>query len=282
MSVIAKILVVINLVLAVVFLGASSTYLGQKESWKLQKEKVETELNREITELKTNLQNTQAQYAEQQQYTSTAQREAAERKALLDSKEQEYTRLDVAHNTLLGQVERLSQTARDLQATIDQLNNDKTTALKDRETALTEKQAAVDAENSAIAEQRRVEAELANAQDLAANLEKQIVALTEELDKTKLVVAAYEKEIGPLGPIVGVPKLNAMVSGVDNSLNIIMLSIGRDDGVKIGFEFTIYRGNEYVGKVVINRVERDYCSGESKKPLEKAPIQVGDQATTRF
>jgi outer membrane murein-binding lipoprotein Lpp len=282
MSVIAKILVVINLVLAVVFLGASSTYLGQKESWKLQKEKVETELNREITELKTNLQNTQAQYAEQQQYTSTAQREAAERKAMLDAKEQEYTRLDVAHNTLLGQVERLSQTARDLQATIDQLNNDKTTALKDRETALTEKQAAVDAENSAIAEQRRVEAEWANSQDLAANLEKQIVSLTEELDKAKLLLAAYEKEVGPLGPIIGVPKLNAMVSGVDNSLNIIMLSIGRDDGVKIGFEFTVYRGNEYIGKVVINRVERDYCSGESKKPLEKGPIQVGDQATTRF
>ncbi|MCU0726811.1 MAG: hypothetical protein MUE73_13655, partial [Planctomycetes bacterium] len=184
--------------------------------------------------------------------------------------------------TLLGQVERLSQTARDLQATIDQLNNDKTTALKDRETALTEKQAAVDAENSAIAEQRRVEAEWANSQDLAANLEKQIVSLTEELDKAKLLLAAYEKEVGPLGPIIGVPKLNAMVSGVDNSLNIIMLSIGRDDGVKIGFEFTVYRGNEYIGKVVINRVERDYCSGESKKPLEKGPIQVGDQATTRF
>ena len=55
-----------------------------------------------------------------------------------------------------------------------------------------------------------------------------------------------------------------------------------DDKVQVGFEFTIYRGMEYVGKVVINRVERDYCSGESKKEIQKSPIQVGDQATTRF
>lgn len=282
MSVIAKILVVINLVLAVVFLGTSSTYLGQKESWKLQKEKVEKELNQEITELKTNLQNVQAQYQEQQQKTSTAQREAAETKAKFEGKEEEYKKLDVAHNTLLGEVQKLAQTGKDLQATIDQLAKDKTQALADRETALGEKSAAVDAENKAVTEQRRLEGELANAQELQGNLEKQIVGLTEELDKTKLVVAAYKDKVGELGAVIGVPKLAAMVSGVDTGLNIVMLSIGRDDGVKPGFEFTIYRGSEYVGKVVINRVEKDYCSGESKKEIEKSPVQVGDQATTRF
>jgi len=282
MSVIAKILVVINLVLAVVFLGTSSTYLGQKESWKLQKEKVERDLNQEIETLKTNLTNVSNNYKEQQQLTSKAQTDYTDVKAKFESKEEEYKKLDVTYNTLLGQVEKLAQTAKDLQATIDQLAKDKTQALADRETALTEKQAAVDGENKAVTEQRRLEGVIADKEEMQANLEKQIVSLTEDLDKTKLVVAAYEQQVGKLSTVIGVPMLKAMVSGVDNSLNIVMLSIGRDDQVKVGYEFTIYRGSEYVGKVVIDRVEKDYCSGQSKKEIEKSPIQVGDQATTRF
>ena len=52
--------------------------------------------------------------------------------------------------------------------------------------------------------------------------------------------------------------------------------------MKVGFAFTIYRGNVYVARVVIDKVEKESCSGYSMKELEKTPIQVGDEATTRF
>jgi hypothetical protein len=69
---------------------------------------------------------------------------------------------------------------------------------------------------------------------------------------------------------------------VDTDLNIVLLSVGSADGVKVGYEFTVYRGSEYVAKVVVEKVGSDWCSGYSKKGLEKTPIRVGDQATTRF
>jgi len=72
------------------------------------------------------------------------------------------------------------------------------------------------------------------------------------------------------------------VSAVDNKMNIVILSVGRDDKVKEGYKFTIYRGDDYVGQVIIDKVEKDYCSGYSMKAVEKQPIQVGDRATTRF
>jgi hypothetical protein len=65
-------------------------------------------------------------------------------------------------------------------------------------------------------------------------------------------------------------------------MNIVVLSIGRDDAVKPGYEFTVFRGSEYVARVVIDKVEKDFCSGYSKKEVEKMPISVGDDATTKF
>ena len=82
--------------------------------------------------------------------------------------------------------------------------------------------------------------------------------------------------------LIGAPVLLGKVAAVDNDMNIVVLSIGRDDQVKPGYEFTIYRGTDYKAKVVINKVEKDYCSGYSRKELEAAPIEVGDEATTRF
>jgi hypothetical protein len=87
----------------------------------------------------------------------------------------------------------------------------------------------------------------------------------------------------PLFPdILSVPRISAEVTSVNPEANIVMLSAGRDDGARVGFEFTVHRGSEYVGKVIVKRVEADRCSGESKRPLERMPILVGDKATTRF
>jgi delta 1-pyrroline-5-carboxylate dehydrogenase len=282
MSVIAKILVVLNLVLAVVFLGASATYLGQKEGWKLRYEKMEGEKNQTIQALEANLRQATDNYQTQQQMTSSEQTKNTELRTRIEAKEEEYGKLREQHNTLLGQYERLSQVEKDQLDQIKQLMSDKDGLITARDQALQEKAAAVKEANDAVTEQRRLETEGLNAKDMIAALETQLLAANEDLDKTKLVVKAYEDKIGPLAGVIAPPKINAVVAGVDTNLNIVMLSVGRDDGVKEGFEFTIYRGSEYIGQIVIDRVERDYCSGASKKNIEKSAIQVGDQATTRY
>jgi predicted nuclease with TOPRIM domain len=282
MSVVAKILVVINLLLAFVFLGAASTFLGEKETWKIRHEKDTADLRKQIDDLNVNLAKAVEDRNGQREIANVFQVENADLKAQLQGKEAEHTTISEAQDKLLANYDRLSRTATDLQQTIDQLNSDKNSLIDEKDNALTEKRAAVETANTAVTEQKRLEREILNLQDQLAQVEKDMNALGEKLESTNLVVAQYQDKFGMLADTMGVPLVRASVMAVNNDLNIVLLSVGRDDKVMPGFEFTIYRGNEYVGTVVIDKVEKDHCSGASKKEVERLNIAVGDKATTRL
>lgn len=282
MSVVAKILVVINLVLAIVFLAVSATYLGEKETWRIRHDQIDKQHKQTISNLEATLAQTTVDRDEARAKAGSIERLYETDKATFAAKESEYTRLTEEHNRLLGQYERLAQTASDLQTTIDQLNNDKNRLVQEKDDALGEKREALSAQNDAEAEQRRLSAEIQGLNDQIVGLNKQLNETGEELDKTSLELAAYKTQYPDLGETLAPPKIKGAVAGVDASLNIVLLSVGGDDGVQKGHQFTIFRGNEYVGVVIIDSVERDHASGYSKKELEKSEIQVGDQATTRF
>jgi predicted nucleic acid-binding Zn-ribbon protein len=282
MSVVAKILIVLNLVLAVVFLGAASTFLGEQQKYKLQFENVSAEFATAQT-------NWEAQKAvldgnvrdlRDQLSSKTAAYDSVAAKA--EAKEAEFDAVSRAYTELRGQFEQLAQTARDAQSHIEQLNSDKNNLVNEKDQAMTEKRQAIDAMNDAITERRRLEGELVAAMDTIAGMEKVGVDMAAEIEGLSLLVAAYKSKVGDLPNLLTPPKIKAKVSAVNNEMNIVILSVGRDDQVEEGFEFTIYRGNDYVGKVIIDTVEADYCSGHSKKELERLPISSGDDATTVF
>ncbi len=111
---------------------------------------------------------------------------------------------------------------------------------------------------------------------------KQIVAVQKDLGDTLLELKAYKEQVGELGDITAKKAIDGVVTGVSTNVNLVMLSVGRDDGVKAGYEFTVYRGGQYVAKIVVDRVEKDHCTGHAKDGVQAAPIHEGDRATTRF
>ena len=282
MSVVAKILVVLNLFLAIGFLGASATFLGVQENYKVQLAEASTRMQGEIDDLTAQKQKLGKDLSDQRALSAEKQANNEGLTAQAEAQEGEFGRLREVHNQLLGQYERLSQTATDLQSTIDSLNNDKNRLIGEKDSALGEKRGAVDDKNTAVTEQKRLENEILGLQDQVAELEKRFNATAKQLEDTDLVVALYKEKYGEIGESLGVPAIAAVVAGVNTDLNIVLLSGGRDDMVKEGYEFTIYRNNEYVATVVIDKVEKDHCSGYSKKEVERLPITVGDKGTTRF
>jgi chromosome segregation ATPase len=275
-------LIVLNLVLAVVFLGASATFLGQKESWKKRHEVDTAKLKEEITDLTNQVSAKENAFRQQEQNANNFKNELGEVKAKQEQAETDLQKFKESYDKLFANHERLSKTYETALQNNDTLRADVNAANAAKETAQAEAREATEAANNATTEQKRLESELMDAQDQIAGLEKQIVELSKEIESAGVVLQAYKDKYGEISEIVSAPALAAKVSAVDEKLNIVVLSIGKDDGVKAGFTFTVYRGDQYVGKVVVDDVAKDHCSGYSRKELQQGSIQVGDDARTRW
>jgi vacuolar-type H+-ATPase subunit I/STV1 len=282
MSVIAKILIVLNLVLAVVFLGASATFLGQQESWKVKHVELTKTSTATINDLTAQRDGANRTAREQENLAAQRQEQIADLQGRMEAKENDYTQITESYNTLLGQYERLSQTYKDAVALNESLTQQKNTLINEKDAALTAKRDAIDAKNAAETEQKRLEGELETSKMDNSELAKRHMELADQHESQTVLLEAYVEKFGSLSDVMNPPTIKARVTAVDTNLNIVMLSVGRDDKVKVGFPFTVYRGNEYIGKVIIDKVEADYASGYSVKELEQGAIQVGDEATTRF
>jgi hypothetical protein len=282
MSVVAKILVVVNLCLAVAFLAASATFLGARTHWKKLHEDdtaawavEKADLEGTVT-LKTN------QLSEETRLREKAIDEKKEAERLLKEKENIWSEIDKAHQAL--NAAHASLTSKLDTAETEMAAKDKriTDLLGERDSALSAKEEAVNRENVAVADKERLGDELLTQKQMRAEDAKKIAAQGKEIAELKLKLKGYEEQIGKLPEILVAPAIDGTVTGVSANYNLVMLSVGRDDHVKEGYEFTIYRNGEYVAKIVVDRVEKDHCTGYAKKGVQKAPIREGDRATTRF
>ena len=77
--------------------------------------------------------------------------------------------------------------------------------------------------------------------------------------------------------------INAKVLTVRPDVNVVLLSVGREDKVKEGYQFTVYNGGTYKGKVMVESVYPNMCSARILKELmaDAQTIQEGDNASTR-
>lgn len=64
--------------------------------------------------------------------------------------------------------------------------------------------------------------------------------------------------------------------------NMIEVSLGRDDGVKVDHEFEIFRGAQYLGKIRILRTEDDKSIGGIVPGFRKGMIQQGDKVAAKI
>jgi len=77
------------------------------------------------------------------------------------------------------------------------------------------------------------------------------------------------------------PPIDAVVQAVRSEERLVVLSVGTDQKVREGFQFTIYRRKKFVGKVQVIKVYEDVAGGRILFTQRGESIQVGDQATTQ-
>jgi regulator of replication initiation timing len=80
--------------------------------------------------------------------------------------------------------------------------------------------------------------------------------------------------------VVPLPRLQAKVRGVASDVGLVIISAGSEAGVKAGMEFTIYRGPQFVARIVIDGADRDWSKG--RITLKQLDPRVGDDATNEI
>ena len=78
------------------------------------------------------------------------------------------------------------------------------------------------------------------------------------------------------------PALDAVVEGVDMDDGIVIISAGAEDGVEKELKFFLYRGDEYVGRVEVDRVLPTKSAARIIGRMTATRIYPGDSARTRF
>ncbi len=281
MSGLAKFFVVLNLVLALFFLGVSATLFQAQKDWKGAAEKALSSEKESVER-------------------------ASEMKATLQGRIDQTTK---TNESIVRENEQLGTKVNDLQNTNGDLRKDVASLeakIEANETRLAQKDEHIQDKDSNIArledEVSRLNSEIASAGDAKKDAErlrnraildketlsqqnealnKELTALKSDFDDQELLIGRIV-DSGVRLPDIGVttaPPIDGMVVGVQEG--VVVLSVGRDDDVEVGYEFTIYDGSRFIGKVQVTKVLDD-MSGCTILFQEGAGIREGHKASTRL
>ncbi len=67
-----------------------------------------------------------------------------------------------------------------------------------------------------------------------------------------------------------------------NSSQQVVVSVGRDDGLRAGHTLEVYRGGQYLGRIEIKRTEDDKAIGQILTSFRKGYIQAGDKVAAKI
>lgn len=115
-----------------------------------------------------------------------------------------------------------------------------------------------------------------------ANMQRRSVELAAQIGQLRNVLAAHD--IDPNMDVTGAaPRVEGLVKNVRNNGQdiTVLVSVGSDDGLRIGHEMDVFRGGNLIGRVRLVSVDPDRAVGESDPLYYKRPFQIGDVARTR-
>lgn len=282
MSMVAKILIVLNLILAVAVMGAAGAYLQSAENWKKSHDENETRFKGEIATLTDRITKSDAARDEAIRGKETAKQAQTAAEAANRTLQDGNTLLSKQLSDLSGSFAGIDAKLKDLEANLGAARTANQQLTGEKAQAEADKRAALDAQAKAETEQKRLTDENANLTAMLDATQKDKVALADSLEAANTHLNMYKGKFGPLSgettPVKG------QILAADSAMDIYLISVGSKDGVKIADELTVFRGDSFVAQVVVDQVFPDKASVIVKKingkPLKKADIKAGDKVST--
>jgi cell shape-determining protein MreC len=101
-------------------------------------------------------------------------------------------------------------------------------------------------------------------------------------EKVEYYEEALKRLLGQRPILGGTPSIDAGVTSADLDSSRVILSAGRKQGVKSGFQFTVFRGDRIIGKVQVVEVQERRAAARVLFTAEDERIQTGDRAATQL
>ncbi len=283
-----KSFIVINLLLSALFSAYSMVLFANRQDYKAKflenskemKEKVLI-LNEDIAKKAALIQKTQTDVEslqiELQQAISKRDEYSQELKSRVSevsALKQDVEEKDARHDKLSDNYHKKSEELRDVQ---DQLE-------KAREIAQGARTLMIDLREQIVEYEKKrgeISSELAQVKSDKKGVEEKLE------QKEWMIKRLYDKGINVAELIAGAAEpdqpIHAKVLSVRSDVNVVLLSVGKKDEVKEGYRFTVYRGDQYIGKVQVESVYPNYAAARIISELlqKDQMIREGDNASTR-
>lgn len=285
MSTMSKVFVVLNLVLSLFLVGTNASILSKNDEYKRKYEDSESgrKSDKEASDKKLSEANGDRERVVGENRSLTNQKTDLDSQLQAQKSISEQVRND--NNQLRNSVDAINAALKAVQGELGDLQT-RNKALMDSNEGLKKetadsKKAQMDAEE----DRARVEGDLKRASDDVAEKERQLVAVTGERDNLKAQLDALVKLGVDVPGLIGnnVALIEGKVSAVGPNSSFVVLSVGQNEGVKVGFAFHVYRGSDYIGRVVVDNVLPDSATARvTWKNTKGLEFQAMDNATTRM
>jgi len=115
-----------------------------------------------------------------------------------------------------------------------------------------------------------LQVELAQAKDTLALNEEVFAELSKRNIEARTVIIGWQT----------MPAIDGLVIAVDPETHAVVLNVGSKQGVRKNFNFTIFRGPDFIAQVNVFNVEEKRCAAQII--ASKGPVKVNDAAQTRL
>jgi hypothetical protein len=287
MSVFSKILIVVQAILVMVYLGANAALFQHRRDWR----ESYGDLKRRYHEMTLKA------------VTSVSKAKAIvnNREAFLDTKSGELSSLNdnvTFARDELGQVSaNLATRQENLRKLLDERAELRSVS-NSRENNVTSLRNTNDKLEIEIKENRErkqiAEKQVARLNTVTLNLDADINDIRREYsdvrsrlrEKSLLIAMIEERGVNFATLLAGPPArlVKGRVSAVKNDMSpsLVVIDVGADDRVEIGYTFSVIRGSQFIAKLIVERAEPTASACRVHFAAEGQSVQPGDEVTTRL
>jgi peptidoglycan hydrolase CwlO-like protein len=274
MSTVAKILVVLNFFLAVAFLASAASFVRNQDHWRAKHLEDMARKQAELNQANNRLKEKEADYERVSGQVVQANEERSKAQAAASELRQQNELLKTQIDSLGASLTAATRAGEVAQGTIGNLQGLVSSLQGERQVLTQSLAAATEQKDAAIRQVNQLRDSLHNETQSRVALEGQLTEVHERTRRLEFEVEAARTKLGDLP--TSQPAHQGRVLAADNDANVVVISLGAEDGVERGYVYTVSRGTSFVGKLHITDVEAKKSAGRLDRTLQKSPVRAGD------